>query len=80
MMKKKFNILPKLNLKIQGKKLIIIFKKYKESLESTDTSSIRNCSLAHENNEGAQYDSEGNPIPSTSHSSSYYKGSSKEGN
>jgi hypothetical protein len=55
-------------------------KRYKESLESTDTSSIRYCSLAHENNEGPQLDDDGNPIPPTSHSSSYYEGRSKEGN
>lgn len=54
-------------------------KRYKDYFESTDTSSIRYCSLADEYSY-QQYDADGNPIPLTSYPSSHYKGLSKVGN
>ena len=54
-------------------------KRYKEFFESTDTSSIRYCSLADEDYY-QQYDGSGNPITPSSYSSSYYKGRAKVNN
>jgi len=54
-------------------------KRYKESLESTDKSSIYFCRLAAEHSEGPSYDADGHEIPSSSHDSDYYEGGSKEG-
>jgi hypothetical protein len=60
-------------------------KRYKDSLESTDTSSIRHCSLIDDNSEEQTYDDDGDPdtppvpVPSAYHPSSYYKGQAKVG-
>jgi hypothetical protein len=58
-------------------------KRYKDSLESTDTSSIKHCSLADEYYGDQQRDDDGDddtPPVITSHSSSYYETRTKEGN